>query len=457
MNRDSIDFAKQSIPALFARMFIPTLFGMLSMSAMIAIDGIFVGQGVGSAGIAAINLCVPLLMVFSGLGLMIGVGCSVTASIHLSKDNEKAARINVTQALWLSAALSLLATAIIMLLPGQTAMLLGSSESLKPMVTDYLLGWTPGLLFQFVATIGLFVIRLDGSPRLAMWCNVIGSISNIILDWLFIYPLGMGVLGAAIASTISTAIDGLIAMSYMLFWSKKLRFYRLKMTFKSLWLSLRNIGYQCKIGSSALLGELTMAIIMYAGNMVFMQYLGDDGVGAFGIACYYLPFVFMVGGAIAQSAQPIISYNISESPHRSRATQKLALLTAFSSGLAVTAAFMLFPKPLVALFLDTSTLSAQIAIKGLPLFALGFTFFVLNLTSIGYYQSVEKVKSATFYAILRGLIFSVPAFLLLPLFFGEDAIWLAMPLSETLTFAVIVLFYLLSRKGAAKVRLHRQC
>ena len=284
MNRDSIDFAKQSIPALFARMFIPTLFGMLSMSAMIAIDGIFVGQGVGSAGIAAINLCVPLLMVFSGLGLMIGVGCSVTASIHLSKDNEKAARINVTQALWFSAALSLLATAIIMLLPGQTAMLLGSSESLKPMVTDYLLGWTPGLLFQFVATIGLFVIRLDGSPRLAMWCNVIGSISNIILDWLFIYPLGMGVLGAAIASTISTAIDGLIAMSYMLFWSKKLRFYRLKMTFKSLWLSLRNIGYQCKIGSSALLGELTMAIIMYAGNMVFMQYLGDNGVGALGIA-----------------------------------------------------------------------------------------------------------------------------------------------------------------------------
>lgn len=444
MNRDSIDFGKDKVSVLFRRMFIPTLLGMLSVSAMIAIDGIFVGHAVGSIGIGGINICVPLSMIFTGFGLMIGVGSSVVASVHLSKDNEKAARINVTQAVVFASVVTAVISVLILTFPGFTAKALGASETLEPYVVDYLIGWIPGCLLQLIGMIGLFVIRLDGAPKLAMWCNVIGSIANIVLDWLFLYPLGMGVFGAAVASSISVGIGGVIVLIYMSRYAKRLRFKSIKLSWKSMSLTMRNIGYQAKIGSSALLGELTMAVLMYTGNLVFMHYLGDNGVGAFGIACYYLPFVFMVGGAIAQSAQPIISYNMTKSPDRSIGVQRIAICTAVAAGLIVTSAFVIFPDALVSLFLSPEDSTAVIASGGLPCFAIGYTFFILNLTAIGYYQSVERISIATVYALLRGAVLLIPSFLLLPKLCGTPGIWLAMPVSESLTFAIILARYFIT-------------
>lgn len=100
MERDSIDLAKERVFRLFRQYFIPTLFGMLCLSAVTTIDGIFVGHGVGSDGIAAVNLCVPIFMTFMGIGMMIGTGCSVVASIQLSRGSGKVARLNVSQALF---------------------------------------------------------------------------------------------------------------------------------------------------------------------------------------------------------------------------------------------------------------------------------------------------------------------------------------------------------------------
>ena len=419
MERDAIDFGSLKVSVLFRRLFIPTLCGMLSISAVTVADGIFVGQGVGSDGIAAVNIYVPLLMVFQGMGFMIGIGCSVVASIHLSQSKIRAARLNVTQAMVFVTAVTLLLSSAILLFPDRTAVLLGASEHLLPLVKDYLLWFTPALVFQMWTAVGLFVIRLDGAPKLAMWCSVISALLNVLLDWLFIFPLGWGVMGAAFATAISVSVGGGIALWYLLCRARSLSLCPLKGSRKSLRLSLRNVGYQCRIGSSALLGEATLATLMFTGNQVFMRYLGDDGVGAFGIACYYIPFVFMVGNAIAQSAQPIISYNFG----------------AGASGRVI----------LVGFFLDTDTPAALIAIEGFPLFASGFVFFIVNLTVIGYYQSLERVRAATTFALLRGFVLLVPAFLLLPRVAGISGIWLAMPLSELLTCAVIAVFYNLRR------------
>ena len=254
-------------------------------------------------------------------------------------------------------------------------------------------------------------------------------------------------MGAAFATSLSVAIGGLIVIGYLLFRARTLRLYPLKMSGKSLRLSLRNIGYQCRIGSSAFLGEITMAVLMFTGNQVFMHYLGDAGVGAFGIACYYAPFVFMIGNAIAQSAQPIISYNFGAArPDRVAQAQRIALLTAVACGLTVTAAFVCFPETLVGLFVESRDAAAQIATAGFPLFALGFVCFVANLTVIGYYQSLERVRPATVFALLRGALLLVPSFLLLPRAIGTDGIWLAMPLSECMTSGIIAGYYLTTRR-----------
>ncbi|MDE5691657.1 MAG: MATE family efflux transporter, partial [Alistipes sp.] len=161
---------------------------------------------------------------------------------------------------------------------------------------------------------------------------------------------------------------------------------------------------------------------------------------------YYAPFVFMIGNAVAQSAQPIVSFNfVAARFDRVAAAQRVALLTAVACGAVVAAAFVGVPQALVGLFLPLDNVAAQIAVEGFPLFAAGFVCFVVNLAAIGYYQSLERVRPATVFALLRGFFFLVPAFIFLPRLFGTPGIWLAMPFSETLTSLAIGVYYLSSR------------
>lgn len=461
MKRDAIDLSTLNVFTLFRKYFIPTLLGMLSMSAVTAIDGIFVGHGIGSDGIAAINICIPLLMLFTGIGLMAGAGSSVVASIQLSREKNKAARINVTQALLFVTIISIIPSALMMAYPSATARLLGASEYLTPLVREYLLWFIPSLTFQMWCSVCLFIIRLDGAPKLAMMCNIIAAVISVILGYLFIFPFGWGLMGAAFAATIGLFVGGIIGVFYLLCFANKLRLYPVKWSLKSLRLSYRNLCYQCRIGSSALLGEATLAVLMFVGNQIFMLYLGDAGVGAFGIACYYIPFVFMVGNAIAQSAQPIISYNFGLGyEERVIVAERIALVTAVICGIIVTTAFTIYPNLLVGLFIDLNSEAAKIAIHGFPYFATGFIFFIVNIAVVGYFQSVERIKPATTFALLRGFIFLIPSFILLPKLTNILGIWLALSLSEVLTTIVIFCFFLIHRYNCRikeKIGMHRVC
>lgn len=454
MQRDSIDLGSVKVSKLFRAYLVPTLLGMLSMSAVTAIDGIFVGHGIGSDGLATVNICATLYMLFTGVGLMAGAGSSIVASIHLSQGNVKAARINITQGLIAGTLLALIPSLLFITFPATTARLLGSSEHLTPMVVEYLIWFVPSFIFQVWCSVCLFVIRLDGSPGYAMLCNIVAAGLTTICGYLFIFVFDWGLMGAAFASSVALFVGGMMGLVYLFGFAKKLRLYRIKLSRTSLQLTMRNIGYQFKIGSSALLTEATMATLLFVGNRVFMHYLGDDGVGAFGLACYYTPFVFMIGNAIAQSAQPIISYNFGLGDMgRVSATERLALRSAILCGLVVMAVFMLFPDALVALFISTTTAAGQIAIEGLPYFSTAFVFFILNLTVIGYCQSLERVKEANTLALLRGFIFLIPSFIFLPQVLGDRGIWMALFLSEGLTTLVIVIMYLGRRKRAG--RLHK--
>ena len=441
MKRDAIDFEKDKVSSLFRKLLIPTLLGSLSLSAVTAIDGILIGHKVGANGVAAVNIIVPIYQIMAGLGLMIGAGCSVVASINLAKQKQKVARLNITQAILFSTMFVFLLCVLIITFPSQTGLLLGSSKTLLSQVTDYLKWIAPCFIFEMWSLIGLFIIRLDGSPRFAMWCNIIPSLLNVILDWLFIYPLGMGVKGAAIATATSIIIGGIMAITYLLFYAKELRLIPLKRSLISLKLSLRNIYYQCRIGSSTMFGELTLAILIFMGNLSFMRYLGDNGVGAFGIACYYTPFFFSVGSAIAQSAQPIISYNYGIKRWKQiRETRKLLIITSALCGMIVMLLFILIPDWLVALFVDTQSKSGQLAIEGFPYYALGIIFFILNVAITGYYQSIERITVSTLYVCLRGCILLVPCFIILPPLLGIKGIWLAMPMAEILTMIICIPF-----------------
>jgi Na+-driven multidrug efflux pump len=206
---------------------------------------------------------------------------------------------------------------------------------------------------------------------------------------------------------------------------------------------MRNVWYQCRIGSSSLLGELMLAILFVVGNMVFMRQLGDDGVGAFGVACYYTPFVFMIGNSIVQSVQPILSSGYATGNYeRVRLVRNVMVRTSVGFGVVFTLLFALCPELLVSLFIDPSCRAGVIAVKGLPLFATGFLFVIANLCIVGYYQSLERVGPGVLVMLLRGVVLLLPCFMLLPSWLGDAGIWLATPLAEGATVAVFAVFML---------------
>lgn len=440
LERDSIDFGKSKIGPLFRSIFFPTLLSMVFTSLLTVVDGIFVGQGVGSDALAAVNIVAPLFLVTTGIALMFGVGVSVVASIHLSQGNNKAADINVTQALVVAPMLMAILSVILYFGRIPFLRVMGCSDALLPLALQYLIPLLPGCVFILIETIGTFVIRLDGSPRFASAVGIVPGILNIFLDWLFVFPMKMGIAGSSVATTVCCAIASAMVAWYMLRRSQSVRLYRLKLSRTSLYLTVRNIGYMSRSGFSSMLGELAMSMIMLTGNYVFIRWMGEDGVAAFSVACYLYPIVFMVNNSVAQSAQPIISFNYGAGKEdRVREAFRLSLRTAAICGLLATAVLTLGATPLISLFLQAGTKPYEIATAGLPLFAVSSVFFALNIAIIGYYQSIERNGQATLYMLLRGLVFLVPAFVLMPQLIFPQGMWLAVPVSECLTLGVILL------------------
>lgn len=448
MERDCIDWGTTNVSVLFGKMFIPTLLGMLLASTINIADGAFVGRGAGSDALAAVNIVAPFFMITTGIGLMFGCGASIVASVHLSHGQRKAANINVTQALTVSTLIMIVLASLVMIYPETAARMMGCSDRLMPYVKNYMRWVIPSLPFGMLMSIGLFVVRLDGSPVYAMLCNSLPALVNIALDYLFVFPLRMGIEGASLATGIAQVFGSMMIAIYLWKYAKTICFYRLKFTSKSLRLTLRNIGYQIRLGIPSMIGELAIACMMLTGNFIFINHLGEDGVAAFSVACYCFPLVFMIGNAIAQSAQPIVSYNYGAGLHaRVLRIFHLSIAVAFVCGLLTMLFGMMESRHIISLFLPDTSTAANIAQNGLPYFSIAFLFFALNLVCIGFYQSLERYKIAMTFMLLRGLIFLVPVFILLPSILGTPGLWLAVPLSELMTSAIIIILYLHNRNN----------
>ncbi|WP_307996584.1 MATE family efflux transporter [uncultured Bacteroides sp.] len=444
--KDSIDFSSMEISTLFRKLLIPTVLGMVFSAIFVITDGIFVGKGIGSDALAAVNITAPLFMITAGIGLMFGVGSSVVASIHLSQGKRRVASINITQALVFSTLLILIMSALCFYYIEPLAKLLGSSDRLLPLAVEYMAWYLPFLVFYEILNIGMFCIRLDGSPTYAMMCNAIAAILNIILDYIFIFEFGWGIMGAAFATSLGTVVGGLMTLIYLLKFSRSLHLCRIKLSIKSMMLTLRNVGYMIKLGSSAFISEASIACMMFLGNYVFIHYLGEDGVAAFSIACYFFPIIFMVYNAIAQSAQPIISYNFGAGqPDRVRKALHLAIRTALICGISFFIITVLCRQNIVSLFIDRSYAAFDIAVNGISYFGVGFIFFAFNMIGIGYYQSVERGQRAMIITLLRGVAFMLIGFLVLPKILGVPGIWLAVPFAELLTMLYIIGIYFKDR------------
>ena len=301
----------------------------------------------------------------------------------------------------------------------------------------------PFLVFSALLSSGMFFVRLDGSPNYAMWCNAIPAVINIVLDYVFIFIFGWEMMGAALATSLGYVVGAAMIIIYLSRKKNVIHFCRVKLSRKSMQLTWRNVKYMCRLGASTFLCEGAIACMMFVGNQVFIHFLKEDGVAAFSIACYFFPIIFMVYNAIAQSAQPIISFNYGlNETQRVRRAYLLALKTAIGCGVCFALITIFCSKEIVSMFIDRSYPAYDIAVEGLPLYASGFIFFAINIVSIGYFQSVERAQYATVITLLRGFILLTLCFYGLPLLLGKPVIWLATPLAELLTTIFIVVIYI---------------
>lgn len=438
-----LDYAGGKIGRLFSKMFFPTLLGLIFNALITIVDGIFVGQGVGPHGIAAVNIIAPLYMVVTGIGLMFGIGSSVIAGITIAQGDYRRASVNTTQACVMTCGLILLLVIGLLIWREETALALGSSHELLPGATVYLTWIIPGMFFLVIECIGMMVIRLDGSPKFAMYCNIIPAVINIALDYYLIFPCGMGVRGAAIATSVSIAIGAMMVVTYFLKFSYVIKFvWSAKGFFVNTW-------RQVQIGSSAFITEIAMSVMMLTGNYVFMNHYGDSGVAAFSIACYLFPLMFMMSNAVAQSAQPIISYNYGAKAYgRVRAAFKLSVMVAALCGLIACLSIALNARGIVSLFIPPECEAGRLAVYGLPIYSSCALFFAVNISFIGYYQSIEKAFKAMAFTLLRGVVILVPMFCLLPSVFPGWGVWAAIPASEAITLAVITLTFIYTKARA---------
>ena len=445
---NDLDFGKTDVKILYRKFLYPTILGMISTIIVIITDGFFIGKFIGSDALAAVNIASPLFDLVSGFGIMAGLGCSIISAVYISRGKQILANVLFTQITVFSVILFIIVSFVLCLNADAIALLLGSSPKLLSLSSTYITLLSVSFPFFLLNNIGLFMIRLDRSPKYAMSCTMSGAVFNIIGDFFMVGVYDMGVKGVAIATSVSFFINSIMVLIYILFKSNDLKLCKISIDLKGIKYSLKNIYRMCKIGFSGMLNQLSIALMALTGNYIFMKYLHEDGVAAFSVLCYYFPIVFMINNAIAQSAQPIISYNLGGNKmDRVKQAFHLSLRVALGFGIFTTLLMIFAAKLMTGLFLTEDVLAFQYAIDGMPYFAIGFIFFALNIVYVGYLQSVGKDMKSNIITIVRGYVLLLIFFIFLPRIMGNRGIWLAMPLAEGLTTLLILLSEIVGKAG----------
>ena len=438
------DMGTGDVKKLLLQLMIPAVVAQVVNLLYNIVDRIYIGHisGIGAAALTGVGLFTPILMLLNAFAMLIGSGGAPRTAIAMGQGDKKQAEKIVSNSFTMLLLFSVVLTIVFYAAAPTLLRLFGASDTTLPYALAYSRIYILGTICVLIVLGMNTFITAQGFAKISMLTTVIGAVINIVLDYVFIFILGWGMTGAALATSLGYIVGAGMILGYLGRRRNVVRLCRVKTRRKSMRLTLRNVGYMCRLGLSTFLCEGAIAMMMFAGNYVFIRYLGEDGVAAFSIACYFFPIIFMVYNAIGQSAQPILSYNFGAgNGARVRKAFRLALLTAVAAGLGFFGLTALFSRWIVAMFIDSSCLACAIAIGGLPLFASGVVFFAVNIVSIGYFQSVERPRPAMAVTVLRGFVFMAACFVGLPLLLGVEGIWLAVPLAEALTFAVVAAIY----------------
>ncbi|WP_370573509.1 MATE family efflux transporter [Methanomethylovorans sp.] len=424
----------ESIGKLFRRFVFPAIMGIVVAGVQTIIDGYFIGNGVGSQGLAGVTLAFPAVMFIVAVAVMIGMGSSSLVALELGRSNrDKAGKIvaNVFPLVFVVAAVM---TILGVVFGNSLLSLFDAPAVVQDMANDYLRVIFIGSVF-FLLTITLDpLVRNDGYPMIAMNIMVISVLVNLVLDYVFVMRMGMGVTGAAIATVIAFALSA-VRLTLHFFSSKA----GLRVNLGNMKFELRTVHRIMESGLPSFAMQLSVSILFFAHNFVLLRYGSDAEVSAYGIMGYSFSIFYMLFEGIAVGVQPIIGFNYGAGLYdRVCRTLKLAMTACVAVGALGFLIFFLFPEKVVQFFTPGDPVLLEVTVGGMRIFVLSLLVQGVVVVNATYYQSINRVRSALFIHLGKIFVFLLPLLFTLPLVFGLKGVWFATPVADYLMFFIVM-------------------
>lgn len=430
---------------------IPALASSLVTSVYNIVDQLFIGNVLGTVGNAATGVVFPVITLISALSLMCGVGSSNAMNIQRGKgDPEKAARC-VGGGFGLMLICALVVTLPMLLWTDELLRLFGCTESVLPYAVDYARIMALSFVFAVIGAAGPFIIRADGAPRFALACIVVGSLSNVFMDGLFIYGLGWGIRGAALATLIAEGIGAGMVFYYML-----RRFSACPLSAKAFKPEAGVYGKIAAIGAGPAFNFATQAMVQVILNNALKVYGADTAYGSdiclavAGVAGKVNTLAVGMVVGLTNGLQPISSYNFGKKNYRRVAEAgKMVVKVVLALGCVIFLCYQLFPGQIVACFGEGAPLSREFAGYYFRIFYLLIPLFGLQSSVAGFFSSQGKVAQSITISLVRQVLFFPPLLILLPKVMG---IWGVLWSGPGADLAMAIVAGVLFRRELVKLR-----
>lgn len=402
---------------------IPSMLGNVCLFLLTIVDGMFVGNGVGPNALGAVSLAMPFVMLVSAITSLLNIGGVAVASVRFGRGDTKGANQAFMHSLSANALVFSLVSMTGILFSHQIAELLGANDTYVQMVSDYVHWYSvfllPTAIFYCLNTFA----RNDGNPNISLITSITVTACNIFGDWLFVYPLRMGVAGAAIATGIATTIGLFVALSHYIRKKGNLRIRKFRFEFPL----LRKIMLR---GVPEMIAQFANPITTFSMNRMLITYLGDLSVNAFSVISYAASLFASLMYGLAGGLQPLYGQSYGAKDDKSlryyfRSGQRLALI----GGLAIWALTFVIAKPVCILF-GAEEAAIEIVKASMPKYCLNYVFAASSSVIGAYLFSTKRTPYAITLNVCRSLVFNSVCINLLPHLFGYEFVWFTVAVAE---------------------------
>lgn len=414
----------------FIKYAMPSVIGMMVSALYVVVDGIFVGRGIGPGALASINVALPVTTLMIAVTMMVSMGGATVTSIKFGEGKYEEGNNIFLESLFLIVIITGAVSIIGVTFPRQIAFMLGASEELAGGTAEYLYYYLIfGIGFSGSLSLSVFV-RNDGNPNRAMISLIIGALTNVALDYVFIFIFDFGIAGAAVASGLGQLIGVFILIGHFVMKKGRLRLYLPNVKINEL---IRIL----KTGMPEFIVQISPAVSVFAFNQVIIKRIGEMGIAGFSIIGYISTVLLALFMGISQGIQPLLSYNYGKGDfEKADKVFKMGMKSNFAASLIIYLVILLGGDNIIAIFGGDKAL-VKFTYDAIVIYAFSFVIASINIVTVTYYQSTENSKMANIISASRGIVFTLFFLAITPFLIGDLGIWVSIILSEASTLTLI--------------------